>query len=155
MNADEAKQVVNYLLAANLNYTPQPFLPADIAVWYDHLRDIPADVGAEAARQIVESDIDWPAYGRFRAVAMALKRSDSQRGIHGCECGDSGLVQVAGQTDAYRPCGRCNPAGYERWSKGKYMPRFAGTPTAAAAEQSLTNVAGLRDALDRIGNPDS
>lgn len=131
MDADAAAQVVNYLLSASMRFTPSPFEPTNMAVWYDHLRDIEAEVGVETARRIVESDKDWPSFARFREVAKIVGRDTSVSAPHTCPCLGVGL-EVDPEADSWRPCERCNPEGYERWKKGRYRPKFAGPDPSSA-----------------------
>lgn len=71
MTPDQADRVLAHLAAA----WPQVNLPGPTALaWYDHLRDIPAQAGEEAARRIVAEDERFPSMARFRAVAMDVRR---------------------------------------------------------------------------------
>lgn len=151
MNVDEANEVAGALLSAGLHGTPL-WTDEQAAVWYDHLRDIPASVGMEAARTIAAAEIDWPDFAKFRAVAMAVNRSGPATGR--CECGDTGLVAVGSGTDEFHPCGRCNPEGYDRWRKGRYRPKFAGI-TPAQAELAGEHVSDLKAGLARIGRQEA
>ena len=78
---------------------------------------------------------------------LLLRGHQPERGVHRCVCQDTGLVEVDGASDEWRPCGRCNPSGYERWKKGRFRPKFAGADPKAAEQ-----VAALRLQLpDRDG----
>lgn len=156
MNTEQAAEVVNYMLGANLRFTPQPFEPTHMAVWYDHMREVKADDGAEAARRIVESDTDWPSFARFRQVAKVVERENgpslpapgTESAPYTCRCLNTGLIE---ELTGMRPCGDCNPAGYERWRKGRYRPKFMGQE---AAEVGASGVKQVREALDAVAPRD-
>lgn len=76
MTKNEAAEILAYLTSANLRFAPRPIDPAAFAVWADHLRSVPFAQGAEAARQVVAEDTEWPTPARFREVWRAVKRAE-------------------------------------------------------------------------------
>lgn len=71
MKPEDADRVLAHLAAA----WPHVDLPGATALaWYDHMRDIPAEVGTEAARRIVNDDDRFPTVHRFRDIAAAVRR---------------------------------------------------------------------------------
>lgn len=71
-----------------------------------------------------------PTVALFHEYRRGLKSRDPAP--HTCPCLGLGLVEVDPEADSWRPCGRCNPEGYERWKKGRYRPKFAGPDPSSA-----------------------
>jgi hypothetical protein len=126
-------EVAHWIAAALFTAAGRQADEPEFTVWESGLATTPED-GYEDVVQTIIASVDFA--GRPPTVAMFHEHRrglmNRERAPHSCPCLGSGLVEVDGQADAWRPCGRCNPAGYERWKKGRFRSKFAGTDPEAA-----------------------
>lgn len=118
---------------------------AELLLWGNTLATVDEE-GAEEAVNAIIASVDLGLRPPTPALFMEHRRGvlgQRSPAPHTCPCLGIGLVEDGGQEDAWRPCGRCNPAGYERWTKGRFMSRFAGQPS----ERGTGHVRDLRDSL--------
>ena len=129
MRAEVAHWIAAALYTAAGRQADEP----ELTVWEAGLASTDEEGYEEVVQQIIAS-VDFagrpPTVAMFHEHRRGLK--GRERAPHTCPCLGSGLVEVDGQADAWRPCGGCNPAGYERWQKRRYVPKFAGTDPGAA-----------------------
>lgn len=120
---------------------------AEFSLWANALATVDDQWAEEVVTEILQSvDLGQrtPTPALFLEHRRAwVKHRAPKEPTYACPCLEAGMVPVEGQDDAWRPCRRCNPGGYERWAAGKAAPRFAGDPPAG----SPTRVTDLRDAL--------
>lgn len=135
MRAELAHWIAGALYTAAGRVAEEP----EFTVWEAGLATTPEDGYEDVVANIIASvDLGQrtPTVALFHEHRRAMH--GRERAPHTCPCLGTGLVHVDGQFDAWRPCGGCNPAGYERWKKRRYEPRFAsGDPQGAEKVDAL------------------
>lgn len=133
MRADVAKWIAAALYTAAGRVADEP----EFTVWQAGLASTDEEGYEEVVAAII-AGVDLgqrpPTVAMFHEHRRGLLARD--RAPHTCPCLGVGLVE---EGDGWRPCGRCNPAGYERWKKGRYRTKFVG-PDPQASE----HVAAMR-----------
>ena len=128
MRAEVAHWIAAALYVAAGRQAEEP----EFTVWEAGL----ASTDEEGYEEVVQAIIASVDLGQ-RPPTVALFH-EHRRGLlgrresapHTCPCLGSGLVETE---DSWRPCGGCNPEGYERWQKGRYRPKFS-SPDPKASE---------------------
>lgn len=121
-------EVADWIAAALYTAAGRQAEEPEFLIWRTGLSSAPEE-GFEEVVEAMIASVDWGVRGvPTPALYLDFHRAQAkrERGVHKCECGGSKLVQVEGEVDAYVPCGRCNPVGRDRWTKGKYAPKFLG-----------------------------
>lgn len=126
----EVEGAFDLMRAAFPGYNPT--IGADTAeIWHYGLQGFPAVVLVAAATRWGQTEPRFPALSEFIGACRDAKRklnaSDERALVQGTarclECADLKMVETdTGGQGTYRPCSRCNPAGFGRWRGGHHAP---------------------------------
>lgn len=146
MTRDQAAKVLALLNVAGLRYTPEPSAD-NTRIWIEYLRDVHAQDGADAAREWIATEADYPTVAAFRQLAKRLARTRpaprNEIPARNCECHDTGFVDVDETANTVRPCPRCNATAHDRWTQRAYNP---GNRRAATDTDTLKRIGQLKTA---------
>ena len=133
MNDTDAARIMDRLAAA----WPDKELPDEtLLLWNEELEPLAFSPAYAAARQLTREAKFFPHLSEYLDAYREHTRRQSRPNLgadpDACpECDRGWITVAAGNPPTVRPCGRCNPAGYEQWRCGTYR-RIEGQDRAAS-----------------------